>query len=202
MARVQPLTSRANCCFSMFCRVDITSPALAVAPQPADSCALPFATRTEWLAFVGETPDGDAAATHYAAVLSTADYAIAAAGLATLAHRIPCHSSGRRVNGIIVAPHMPGPHPVIVFNHGGVMQSGRIIDPESIRFHRRAAPGYIALASTHCGEADSEGVPSTDSGDVDYVLAPRLPRAPIDLASRTGLFARQGCVPDRVRSGG
>ncbi len=71
----------------------------------------------------------------------------------------------------MVEPRTPGPHPVIIFNHGGVMQWGRIILPEVLEFHRLAERGYIVLASNYRGEGGSEGKPSMDGGDVDDVLA-------------------------------
>jgi dipeptidyl aminopeptidase/acylaminoacyl peptidase len=159
----------------------IAGPVNAAAPPPAAVPAasfaamtphvLPFATRADWLAFVGGTSGGGAAAEHYAAVFSAADYADAASSVATRAHRITYRSGGLRVNGLMVAPRTPGPHPVIVFNHGGVMQWGRIIVPEILEFHRLAARGYIVLASNYRGEGGSEGAPSMDGGDVEDVLA-------------------------------
>jgi len=57
--------------------------------------------------------------------------------------RITYRSGGLAIRGFIVEPKAPGPHPVIIFNHGGVMQWGRIILPEILEFNRLAERGYI-----------------------------------------------------------
>lgn len=132
---------------------------------------LPFKTRDEWLAFIRGTPDGRAAASAYAQLFPAAVFDRYRDGVTTRATRITYWSEGLLIRGIMVEPRAPGPHPVIIFNHGGVMKWGRIILPEILEFNRLAERGYIVLASTYRGEGGSEGQPSMDGGDVTDSLA-------------------------------
>jgi hypothetical protein len=122
----------------------------------------PFAARGEWLQFVRGTENGAAAAEHYARAFSEADYARYRDGALTTTTRISYRSGNLAIRGFIVEPKAPGPHPVIIFNHGGVMQWGRIILPEIMEFNRLAERGYIVLASAYRGEGGSEGSPAMD----------------------------------------
>ena len=138
--------------------------------------------RAEWLDFIRKGPGGDAAASHYDRAFPEADWIRYRAGGATRASRITYRSDGLLIRGLVVAPRTPGPHPVIVFNHGGVMQWGRIVLADVLEFHRLAERGYIVVASTYRGEGGSEGKPSMGGGDVADVLAllnivDRLPNA-------------------------
>ena len=131
----------------------------------------PFETRAAWLTFVRTTPGGVAAADDYSRLFPEADYARYRRGVTTRQFRISYRSDGLLIRGLMVQPRTPGPHPVIIFNHGGVMQWGRIILPEVLEFHRLAERGYIVVASNYRGEGGSEGKPSMDGGDVNDVLA-------------------------------
>jgi dipeptidyl aminopeptidase/acylaminoacyl peptidase len=158
----------------------------------------PFAARGEWLQFVRGTENGAAAAEHYARAFSEADYARYRDGALTTTTRISYRSGNLAIRGFIVEPKAPGPHPVIIFNHGGVMQWGRIILPEIMEFNRLAERGYIVLASAYRGEGGSEGSPAMDGGDVDDSLAlievaERLPKADLTRIGMWG-FSRGGLV--------
>lgn len=158
----------------------------------------PLSARDGWLDFVRSTPNGATAAEANAAVFSEADYNRYCDGTATRAERFAYRSDGLLVRGIMVAPRTPGPYPVIIFNHGGVMQWGRIILPEILEFHGLAERGYIVLASTYRGESGSEGSPSMDGGDVADVLAllALIDEIPGADAERVGVwgFSRGGLV--------
>ena len=163
-----------------------------------ETYALPFKTRAEWLVFVRTLPDGDAAARSYAAMFSEADYAGYGGGAATTTSRITYRSDGLAIRGFLVAPKAPGRYPILIYNHGGVMQWGRIVLPEILEFNRLAARGYIVLASAYRGEGGSEGAPDIDGGDVAdslalIKLAETLPNAD---PSRIGMwgFSRGGSV--------
>ncbi|WP_375285563.1 alpha/beta hydrolase family protein [Sphingomonas sp.] len=182
--------------------------AAAPAPPVTTAAAPPFEireplrlaydTRAEWLAFVRELPDGDAAARRYDTLVSDADYSRYQSGRTVTASRIGYRSDGLLIRGIMVAPPSPGPHPVILYAHGGVARWGRIIVPEVLEFHRLAERGYIVLATAYRGEMGSEGKPSFGEGDIADVLAllklvDRLPGAD---PQRVGLwgFSRGGMV--------
>lgn len=158
----------------------------------------PFANREGWLDFVAGTPNGKAAAAAYAGLITAADYDRWHSGTTVTATRLRYASYGRIIKAVMVAPKLPGRYPVIIFNHGGVMQWGRIIVPEILEFHRLAERGYIVLASTYRGEGGSEGEPDMGGGDVSDSLAlidiaAHLPQAD---PSRIGMwgFSRGGLV--------
>lgn len=158
----------------------------------------PYQARPDWLAFVRGLPDGVAAAKAYATLFSPQDYVDYARGRSTVTTRITYRSDGRRIRGIVVTPRTSGRHPVIIYNHGGIGEVGRVVLSEILEFNRLAARGYIVLASTYRGEQGSEGRPDMDGGDVDDTLAllkvaAQLPGADI---SRIGMwgFSRGGFV--------
>jgi len=157
-----------------------------------------FDTRAGWLDFVRGTENGVAAAAHYAEAFSDDQYSRYTQDTLTSTTRITYRSGGLVIQGILVEPRTPGPHPVIIFNHGGVMQWGRIILPEVLEFNRLAERGYIVLASAYRGEGGSEGAPDMDGGDVQDSLAlisvaEQLPQAD---STRIGMwgFSRGGLV--------
>ncbi|WP_271145974.1 prolyl oligopeptidase family serine peptidase [Brevundimonas sp. NIBR10] len=172
----------------------------AQAPVLVDRSAFvfPYTTRAAWLAFVRGLEGGEAAAADYATLYSEADYARYVEGRTTHIERIRYRNQGLTIHGLMVAPRTPGPHPVIIYNHGGVMQWGRILLPEVLEFNRLAERGYIVLASTYRGESGSDGQPSMDGGDVSdslalMTVAAGLPQADADRIGMWG-FSRGGLV--------
>lgn len=134
------------------------SPRTDQAAAPFESRAdyvFPFATRAEWLTFIGKGSGGAVAVSTYDRLFPEADWVRYRDGGATRASRITYRSDGLLIRGLIVEPRTPGPHPVVVFNHGGVMQWGRIILPEVLEFHRLAERGHIVVASIYRGEGGS-----------------------------------------------
>lgn len=131
----------------------------------------PFATRDAWLAFVADTPGGAEAADAYRRLYLDADYRRGTAGTATTTERITYRSGGLAIRGLLVRPRTPGPHPVLIFNHGGVGQWGRIVLLDILEMNRLAERGYVVLASTFRGEGGSEGRPDMGGGDIDDALA-------------------------------
>ena len=147
-------------------------------PRPAASPLLaretyqfPFEDRADWLAFIAEGDGGVSAAEPYARLFSSSDYARYRAGTITRTTRFSYQNDGNTVRGIMVEPVSSGRHPVIIFNHGGVMQWGRIILAEILEFNRLAERGYIVMASSYRGEGGSTGEPDMDGGDVADSLA-------------------------------
>lgn len=131
----------------------------------------PFADWSGWLDFIRKPPDESAAAEQYAGLISADQYARYAAGTDTHTERITYRNDGLTIGGVMVSPRTPGRHPVIIYNHGNVMDVGRIILAEILEFNRLAERGYIVLASTYRGAGGSEGQPSMDGGDVSDSLA-------------------------------
>lgn len=163
-----------------------------------EAYSFPFPDRAGWLAFVTQMPGGADAAKIFADMFSAADYSRYASGAATTTIRITYRSDGRAIKAFVVTPKAPGRYPVLIYNHGGVMQWGRIILPELLEFNRLAERGYVVLASTYRGEGGSEGAPDMDGGDVTDSLAlidvaQSLPQAD---TSRIGMwgFSRGGFV--------
>lgn len=184
----------------------IAAPSVAHAAQ-ADSDGLlltsepyrfPYQSRVEWLAFVAGLPGGEAAVKDYETLFSAEDYAGYAQGRTTITTRITYRSDGRQIRGIMVAPRSSGRHPVIIFNHGGIGEIGRIVLGDILEFNRLAARGYVVLASTYRGEQGSEGSPDMDGGDVADTLAllkvaAQVPGADVTRVGMWG-FSRGGFV--------
>jgi dipeptidyl aminopeptidase/acylaminoacyl peptidase len=86
-------------------------------------------------------------------------------------YRIVYSSGGLRIAGYLVKPKQPvGRLPVIIFNHGGVMQWGHINSYEVLEMYRLAERGYAVLASHFRGEGGSQGQPEMGGGDVADAL--------------------------------
>lgn len=156
----------------------------------------PFATRAEWLAFVGGTPGGAEAARHYDKLYPQTDFDQWTQGRTIGISRIVYRSGGLAIRGLLLEPRTPGRHPVLIFNHGGVGEWGRIIVPDILEMSRLAERGYVVLASTFRGEGGSDGKPDMGGGDIDDALAlidvaAALPTADVTRAGMWG-FSRGG----------
>lgn len=175
------------------------SPAAAVADGSIvtrEKWQPPFATRAAWFAFVAGTPGGADAVRAYADLYRQDDYDRWLQGRTIAISRIVYRNDGLAIRGLLLEPRAPGRHPVLIFNHGGVGQWGRIILPDILEMSRLAERGYIVLASTFRGEGGSEGRPDMGGGDIDDALAlidvaATLPNAD---ATRIGMwgFSRGG----------
>ncbi|GAA4222436.1 hypothetical protein GCM10022253_30940 [Sphingomonas endophytica] len=185
--------------------VAVAGPAIA-APSPStiadetivsrEAWRAPFATRAEWLAFVGAAPGGAEAARRYDALYPQDDYYRWTQGRTIGISRIVYRSGGLAIRGLLLEPRTPGRHPVLIYNHGGVGEWGRIIVPDVLAMSRLAERGYVVLASTFRGEGGSEGKPDMGGGDIDDTLtlidvATTLPTAD---TARVGMwgFSRGG----------
>ena len=131
----------------------------------------PFATRAGWLAFVARTPNGADSARDYANLYSKDNYDRWTQGRTVAISRIVYRSGGLAIRGLLIEPRKAGRYPVLIFNHGGVGQWGRIIVPDILEMSRLAERGYVVLASTFRGEGGSEGKPDMGGGDVADTLA-------------------------------
>lgn len=138
-----------------------------------ESYSFPYAQRDDWLAYLSGLSDPDAAeaADAYAELVTSSEYAGWAEGRTTTTSRIEYASDGLRIRGFLIEPRAPGPHPVILFNHGGIGQYGRIVLWDLLELNRIAARGYVVLASTFRGEGGSEGQPDFGDGDADDTVA-------------------------------
>lgn len=179
--------------------VALAGPGIAATPSPTtaspivsrDAWRAPFATQSEWLAFVTGTPGGAAAAAAYAALYPPAAYdRWTGGGTAISISRIVYRSGGLAIRGLLIEPRAPGRYPVLIFNHGGVGQWGRIVVPDILEMSRLAERGYVVLASTFRGEGGSEGKPDMGGGGIDDALAlidvaATLPNADV---SRVGMW--------------
>lgn len=176
------------------------SPAAAQTPPELSRTAFEFSLpdRGAWFAAMEERGVGQAATTAYAALVSEAEYLRYARGERTRTDRIRYVSEGRWITGVMVSPRTPGPHPLLVYNHGGVMQWGRITLADVLEFNRLAERGYVVVASAYSGEGGSEGEPDMGGGDVADVLAlmDAVAAFPEVDASRIGMwgFSRGGLV--------
>jgi len=132
---------------------------------------LPFETRVQWLDFIRSGPGGEKAAEEYATAFPDDLYRRAATSTDAEIYRIQYRSDDLSIRGFMVAPRDAGPHPVIIFNHGGTMQWGRIVLADLLEFVRLAERGYIVFASAYRGEGGSDGEPSLDGGATRDVLS-------------------------------
>jgi dipeptidyl aminopeptidase/acylaminoacyl peptidase len=76
-------------------------------------------------------------------------------------------SDGLRINGYIGFPKGSGPFPAMIYNRGGLWDSGALTGIEIVPF---VETGYVAAASQYRGNAGSEGISSLGYGDVFDVL--------------------------------
>lgn len=154
-------------------------PAEKRVPGPSDDGELldtepwrfPFKSRDAWLAELASRPGTEKAIQDLSAIFSAADFARWQQSDQIVAERITYRSEGLAIKGIVVRPAKPGRHPVVVYNHGGTLQWGRIIFAEMLEFHRLAERGYVVMASYYRGEGGSEGQPDMGGGDVRDTLA-------------------------------
>lgn len=81
-------------------------------------------------------------------------------------------SDGLKIHGYMIFPRDLGnrPLPVLVFNHGGNRNYGRLLIRDLIWLNRFAAKGYLVVASQYRGVDGSEGVDEFGGSDVDDVL--------------------------------
>ena len=131
----------------------------------------PFAERAAWLAFVRSTPGGPEAARAYADLYRNDEYARWTQGQTVAISRIAYRSGGLAIRGLLIEPRKASRYPVLIFNHGGVGQWGRIVMPDILEMSRLAERGYVVLASSFRGEGGSEGRPDMGGGDIDDALA-------------------------------
>jgi dipeptidyl aminopeptidase/acylaminoacyl peptidase len=82
-------------------------------------------------------------------------------------YRLTYWSDGLRVNGFIGYPKGPGPFPAIIYNRGGMWDSGALTGIEIVAF---VETGYVAAASQYRGNGGSEGLESFGYGDVKDVI--------------------------------
>jgi dipeptidyl aminopeptidase/acylaminoacyl peptidase len=82
-------------------------------------------------------------------------------------YRLTYWSDGLRINGFIGYPKGPGPYPAIIYNRGGMWDSGALTGSELVAF---VETGYVCAASQYRGNAGSEGVESFGYGDVIDVI--------------------------------
>lgn len=82
-------------------------------------------------------------------------------------YRLTYWSDGLRINGFIGYPKGPGPFPAIIYNRGGMWDSGALTGIEIVAF---VETGYVTAASQYRGNGGSEGVESFGYGDVIDVI--------------------------------
>ncbi len=148
-------------------------------PEPRDDGALldserwkfPFESRDAWLAELALRPGTEKAIQDLAAIFSAADFARWRKSDQIVAERITYRSEGLAIKGFVVRPAKPGRHPVVLYNHGGTLQWGRITFAEMLEFHRLAERGYVVMASYYRGEGGSEGQADMGGGDVRDTLS-------------------------------
>jgi len=109
-------------------------------------------------------------------------------------------SDGLRVEGHIITPKTPGPHPCIIYNRGGNREFGA---NSPVRVARRLAKfaswGYVVVASQYRGNMGGEGQEEFGGADVHDVLnlIPLLESLPEEAdAQRIGMigFSRGGLM--------
>jgi dipeptidyl aminopeptidase/acylaminoacyl peptidase len=91
-----------------------------------------------------------------------------ASGAAVQERSIFYTSDGLQIRAFVFVPALPGPHPVLLFNHGGM--SG-VIENSKKRCRELAKLGYLVFASSYRGEDGSQGQIEVALGEVDDVLA-------------------------------
>lgn len=125
------------------------------------------ADRTAWLDnFEGPVRD------RFSSLIDDAAFDRLCVGGGVVVERITYLSDGVEVRGYAARPSEPGPDgvPVIIYNHGGVLEWGNIYFFDLLEFARLAARGYVVLASHFRGEGGSEGQADMGRGDVADAL--------------------------------
>ena len=85
--------------------------------------------------------------------------------------RITYLSGGLKVQGFVLEPTSPGPHPCLIFNRGGNREFGKISEAFLWRFLVPMANwGYVVVASQYRGNDGGEGREEFGGADVDDVL--------------------------------
>ncbi|RKZ16528.1 hypothetical protein DRQ50_06015 [bacterium] len=80
-------------------------------------------------------------------------------------------SDGLRVEGHLIVPRAPGPHPCVVYNRGGNREFGANSPLRvAYRLARFASWGYVVVASQYRGNAGGEGQEEFGGADVADVL--------------------------------
>jgi dienelactone hydrolase len=102
-----------------------------------------------------------------------------------LTESVTYRSEGLLIKGQVCRPKSAGPHPMIVYNHGGF--SGLGVDPMSGNCTDTARNGFVWIGSSYRGEDGSDGEIEVCLGEVTDVLAM------IDIA-----LAQPYVDPDRV----
>jgi dienelactone hydrolase len=110
-------------------------------------------------------------------------------------YRIMYWSEGLRVTGYLGFPTGQGPYPAIIYNRGGLGDSGALTGREIVPL---VEAGYVAIGSNYRGNAGSEGGDQFAWGDVtdSLNLIPVLQSLPMVDASRIGMMggSRGGLV--------
>jgi acetyl esterase/lipase len=100
---------------------------------------------------------------HWESVTRTTDSA------SVIIEKVAYRSNGLRIFGQVCRPPSPGPHPVMVMNHGGFEGLGNEWNGGSCR-DTAAQLGYVVAQSSYRGEDGSEGTVELCLGEVDDVL--------------------------------
>jgi len=82
-------------------------------------------------------------------------------------HKIAYGSDGLRIEGHVAVPLGPGPHPIVLLNHGGFDGLAQMYRDEMLE---HAADGFAVFASSYRGEDTSDGEVEYCSGEVTDVL--------------------------------
>jgi dienelactone hydrolase len=110
-------------------------------------------------------------------------------------YRLTYWSDGLRINAFLGFPKSEGKHPAIIYNRGGVWNTGALIGVEIIPL---VECGYVAAASQYRGNGGSEGAETFGSGDVNDVrnLIPLLQALPNVDPAKIGMMggSRGGMV--------
>jgi acetyl esterase/lipase len=103
---------------------------------------------------------------------SKAEYDLAKANASTECLRIQYLSDGLKVVGFLVKPRDPEGrrYPVIIYNRGGLQDSGKIDGPNILDFYELAANGFVVLASQYRGNDGGEGLEEFGGADVGDVV--------------------------------
>lgn len=110
-------------------------------------------------------------------------------------YRLTYWSDGLRIKAFIGWPKGNTRYPAIIYNHGGVWDSGKLVGREIVPL---VECGYVAVASQYRGNGGSEGTEQFGWGEVNDVLAliPLLQALPNVDPGRIGMMggSRGGMV--------